>query len=289
MDPALAFAVFRRLTGYPCDAKGHPLLDPATGLPLNIEGSRGLRVPMAKQAAASIVPDSATQDAFRFGARGFHGNQYVQVPVYFEGTDTKRWRNVFPSCSISVSDVQLGGDPYLFDPDEQDGIGEDSGENTITNSVTGYSFTTPAQRITRKSPEPWDVFITFSLLETDTFKMMMLERAFLALFKQKGAIEVEQLDGTFRALDLFFDRYAVMDQGEPYDPQQGTSEEARAFLKRSYTFRCETSHDNSVAGFNTYDFTTQYMIESRTLEMATLAADLTERVVRTLQMEILTP
>lgn len=280
MDPALLFAIFRRLTGYPLDSQGRPLVDDK-GLPQNRDGKFGLRIPAKKSTTSGpISPQgTATPEAWRFGTRGYEPNNYVQVPVHAEGIDTKRWETVFPSASFTISDVQPGGDPYIYDPhDGEDGIGQDSGTATVTNPVTGYTMAVPDHRTVRANPEPWDVYVTVSLYARDIFQMAHLERALLVLFPQKGAIDVEQLDGTFRTLDCFFVRYSVMDQGEPYDPVEGVGPQGDSFVKRAYTWKIETSLDNSVSGFGTYDFVTQQMILQRIVDLETMQQKLIEQV-----------
>jgi hypothetical protein len=288
MDPALLFAIYRRLVGYPLDNRGRPQLG-SDGKPRNIEGSWGLRLPSRKTGASQAAQGDV--DLHRFGARGYEAKNYVQVPVFLEGVDARRWTSVFPSASFMMSDIQ-GGEAYVYDlADGEDGIGADTGTQTITNNVTGYTYEATDQRRTRKHPEPWDVFVTVTLRSREPFELAMLERALLILFGKKGAIQVEQLDGSHRVIDYVQERYAVGHEGEANDPDEGIGGERSAFLKSSLTYRFETSLDNSVVGFGTDDFTTQQMVSERLLEIyqgvEALAADSLE--FETVRLEDLTP
>jgi hypothetical protein len=266
MDPALLFAIYRRLVGYPLDNRGRPQLG-SDGKPRNIEGSWGLRLPSRKTGASQAAQGDV--DLHRFGARGYEAKNYVQVPVFIQG-----------------------GEAYVYDlADGEDGIGADTGTQTITNNVTGYTYEATDQRRTRKHPEPWDVFVTVTLRSREPFELAMLERALLILFGKKGAIQVEQLDGSHRVIDYVQERYAVGHEGEANDPDEGIGGERSAFLKSSLTYRFETSLDNSVVGFGTDDFTTQQMVSERLLEIyqgvEALAADSLE--FETVRLEDLTP
>lgn len=293
MDPATLFAVFRRLTGYPLDAQGNPLLN-ADGTPRNIEGSYGLRLPALRRGDDDQNLSRLNPDGLRLWDRGYHPNQFVQVPVWLEGVEAKKWEDVWPCCSFGISDIQVGGNPYSYDTtDGADGIWPagtvgptgDQGSETITNPATGYTYAHPTSRTVRPNPEPWDVLVTVSLYSRSPVEMAFLERAFLNLFRQKGALLVEQLDGTSRPYDMVFERYSTMDQGEPYDPQQGTGGEHAAYLHRAFTYRVETFLDNSASRFGTNEFRTAGIIRERILELAALQTTLVE----TRSLEAFTP
>lgn len=277
MDPAVLLAVFKRLTGYPLDSSGNPRLN-AEGRPLNAEGSFGLRLPLRREGAGAKTPQTSIPDDFRFGEIGYRKRQYRQVPVYLDGIEVKRWKSVFPSCSVSISDITEAED-YVYDTaDGSDGICTAVGSTTVPTS-TGGTRTVPDSLVIRKHPETWRVYVTICLYATNPIEMAMLERALLTIFQQKGSIRVEQLDGSSLVRDMVFERYSNMDQGDLYDPGQGIGAEGRSFLKRAFTYRVETVLDNSVDGFGSEgDYVYEKTILETYLEIATIQNVLLETI-----------
>lgn len=261
MDPALIFSIFRRLTGYPLDSSGNPRKVAGTNTPMNIEGKWGLRIPLFKDSTNAVRNLSTdTPGGINPLRSAWHKDQYRQVPIYFDGIDNMGWSKIFPACSFSVTDIRAGGDEPIFDlPDGQDGISVASAEvHDVTNSITGEVIAedVPESYSIREHPDVYEVEIGFTLYAKNPFEMMFMERAFLHLFDPKLGLKVERLDGTIETVDFKFERYVAMDQGEPYDSQKGTAGSYPAFMKRGFIYTFETYLDNSLDGFDTYDFAT---------------------------------
>lgn len=289
MDPALTFAIFRRLTGYPLDARGNPLIVAGTSppQPQNIDGKWGIRLPVRRGGTTPVLLDSHNPDSLRLWGRGYEVQSYRQVPVCYEGPDSKRWEDVFPRVAFVVSGLETGTDPFIYDPDDDDGIGIDVGTQTITNPVTGTTRETTDHRSVRRNPEPWDVTFTITMYAKDPIEIQLLERSVLQHFGQMGAILVEQLDGTMQTRDYRFERYIVMDQGETYDPAKGLGPTGDAFLKRGLVFVFETFLDNSIAegGFGSPPYTDYPTVLERLMDVR----DIQNRYLETANLEELTP
>lgn len=290
IDVAIIFAVFRRLTGYPLDSQGRPLRD-ATGKLLNIENSPGIRIPLIRQGQGQNVLSTDNPEGTKIAAKGWNPGTFQQLKVYQQGIDTRRWADVFPAVSFTISDIQPGENGFFFSPaDGIDGIDAPGaqGTQTITNNVTGSTYAVPDTLTTRAQPEPWDFFLTLNLYSRDSIEIAAMESALRSLFKQKGSIIVDQVDGTHVVLDMLFERYSIMDQGEPYDPQRGTAANAPGFLHRAYTYRIEANQDNTSADFGPNEFTVQNTILERLLEITTIEGRLLTEALETIRLEDLT-
>lgn len=250
MDPSLTLAIFEKMTGFPFDQGGRPVLDPTTRKPSNRHKSWGMRYPTPINAVSKTAPSTDNPAGLRLWSRGYHQNLYTPVPVYMEGADAKRYQDVFPSVSFVESDILTGGDPYLyFDP-----IGYTQGSDIISVPETGYTEEGPAELIQRKHPDPWDVVYTFRIYSTDPIEIQWLERCFLDMWGPKGAILVERANGEFDGVDYVMERVAFFDQGEMFNPKAGIGPTEERHLSRAFTIRFETHMDNSVQGFGTNDF-----------------------------------
>lgn len=261
MDVALLFAIFRRLTGLPLDSSGRPLM--RDGVLANIEQSPGLRIPTINSARLSggkvgMVSTMAPAGAGSSVQAAFDQNSYRQIPVFIDGLDNRAWESVYPSCSVSYADVRPGDDGNYFSLSGDSGnldtaeTGSVQAVDPDTGEVLG---TTPDTVTVRPHPRPYVLEIVFTLQATNLIEMMMLERAFLALWDGKLGLLLHQFNGQEIRADYQFSRYIVMDQGEPYDPQKGVEGTGPAALKRGFVFTFETWLDNSVRGFNLYEMT----------------------------------
>lgn len=269
MDVALTLALFQRLTGYPLDSQGNPLLN-TDGSPRNRNGSYGIRIPAPLMTVSQGAPSTQTPDAVRLWGRGYHQNSYIQVPVWFGGTDFKKHDQVWPCVSFVESDLIPGGDPYLYD----DPIVYGEGSATVGNEDTGYTETGPDVLHSRKHPEPWTIQYTIRLYSKDPVEIQWLERALIICLGQKGALTVEQADGTFRTVDYRCARVAFFDQGEMFNPESSEGSNRDSYLTRAFTFVCEANVDNTVQGFGTLDWSQEQTVLHRILELS----DLQERI-----------
>jgi hypothetical protein len=250
MDPALVLALFERLTGYPLDSTGRPMVDPATGRPVNRHGSYGIRFPTPRETVSSTALSTDNPSALRLFGRGFHSNVYNQVPVFMEGPDSVRFEDVWPCVSFVESDiVPNAGDPFVY----YDPIVDRSGSATVTNDVNDYELTGADQIITRAHPEPFLQMVTIKVYSKDPVERTFINRAVLHAMKTKSAISVEQGDGSFRMIDYFLDRVAYFDQGEAFSPNTATGPTHDRYLCTAFTYMFETHLDNSVQGFGTLD------------------------------------
>lgn len=285
MDLALAFAIFRRLTGYPLDAQGRPR-STSMGVPENIDGCFGLRIPQRKTSpagTASKILSTGAPDALRLYARGFEQHGYVQVPVFFQGVDRRKFAGIYPACFFNYSGLDLG-EQYVQDQGNEptDGIESTSGTRTIVSSPTGTEREVPDLILKRKHPNHWNVEMSISLESRDPIELMMLDAALLRIFPRFGGIKVERADGTSAHIDFWWSRYAVMDQGEAFNPAVGEGAEVDAALRRTHTYVFETWLDNSVNGFGSYDIVEAETVLQRILELQLAVED---RLVETVDVE----
>jgi hypothetical protein len=264
MDIALTLALFERISGAPFDSAGRPQLR-ADGTPNNRHGSYGVRLPAPKTLAAlrqSLASDNG--GGLRPWGRGFEQTAYQPVRVQVDGVDGLRNDQVWPSVSIVETDILPGTDPYLFN----DPIEETSGTATITNPITGQTFTGTDRVRSRRHPDPYNMVYTIGVFAKSSVERALLSRSVLYILGMKGAISVEKPDGTFRMVDYFFDRTAMVNQGEAYNPKTGLIETEDRHLAAHHTYIFETHLDNSVQGFGTHDFGAwETTILSRLLEI----------------------
>lgn len=272
MDIALLYAIFRRLTGLPYDNHGMPAKNDA-GVLLNLEGSAGLRIPMIdskKLAGKRGLLSAGTPSG---NVRSFYQNSYRQVPIFVDGLDNREWESIYPCCSISYSDVRPGEDGAYFSQTGDRGniATSTAGLVTVTDPDTGEVLgEAPEVLRVRPHPRPYVVEIVFTLYATNLIEMMMLERAFLAMWDGRVGLLLHQFDGKEIRSDYEFGRYIVMDQGEPYDPQKGLEGTGPAALKRGFAFTFETWLDNSVDGYNTNQHTDLETILESYLEVCNI-------------------
>lgn len=257
MDAALIRAIFERLTGYPVDSQGRALLD-SNRKPQNVHGSYGLRIPMRKKGvttAQSDIPATGNSAALRPHGAGFEQHGYNVVPVFFQGTDGRKFPHVFPSCSFNYSG--LSKQPYAINNTgavDDDPIDEESTEtDTITSASTGEEIVVPSYLRRRKHPDMLVMEVAISVYSRDPVELILLDAALLYIFPLRGAIQVTLADGSTTMADYWWERYAVMDRGEAFDPAMGVGPEVDGYLKRTHVYSFETLLDNSVNGFGTYD------------------------------------
>jgi hypothetical protein len=283
MDPSLTLAVFEKLTGFPFDAGGRPVIDPVTRRPVNRHRSWGMRFPTPKFSNSKTAPSTDNPSGLRMWDRGYNRNLHTPVVVYMEGSDAKRYEDVFPSLSFVESDIMVGKDPYLFD----DPIGYTEGMAVITNPATGYTEEGPGELHYRKHPTPWDVIYTFRLYSRDPVEIQWLERCFLDMWGTKGSISVERADGTLQGVDYELERVAFFDQGEMFNPKTGIGDSEDRHLSRAFTIKFETYLDNTVQGFGTNDWDTP--LPSITERVSSIRDVVSRWTDRDLSLEVFLP
>lgn len=169
-----------------------------------------------------------------------------------EGTDARAYENVWPCVTFVESDIipETGADPYIYD----DPIGFFQGTATIDNPVTDYTLSGNGELVTRRHPESFVQMFTIRAFSKDPIELAWIVRSILYTLKKKGAISVENADGTFRMVDYYLDRVAYFDQGEMFNPKTGVGPTEDRYLSRAFTYMFETHLDNSVQGFGTLDW-----------------------------------
>lgn len=264
MDLALTLALFERLSGAPLDSERRTRLQ-ANGTPVNRHGSYGVRIPVPKtvqalrQALASDNPAGV-----RLWGRGLEQTTYQPVLVQVDGVDGKRNDEVWPCVTIVETDILPGSDPYFY----RDPIEETTGVATITNPITGGTTTGTDQVRTRRHPDPYNVVYTVGAFARSSIERNLLTRAILYILGPKGAISVENPDGTYRMVDYSHDRTAYVNQGEAYNPKRGSVATEDQHMAAHLTYVFETHLDNSAQGFGTHDWSSwENTILTRILEI----------------------
>lgn len=294
-----SLAIFKRLTGYPLDQHGRPLLDPKTNKPLNREligppdlnfatkyrdsvtgewvdipprlPSYGVRIPMV--ATAPGTRGSSTDDpSARLGKAGHVASAMKQVPVFEMNTTGKSWEDVFPCVTFRWTSFANGKDVPYHEPfvtDDTSGPQRQLLDEAGDVIAEGYEH-----QFIRPMPDQVNVTYMITCHARDTTEMSLLCACIMELFPQAGALVTQLQDGSEHACDMFRERAVNYDDGGDFvSATQGP--EGQQALIRAFYYIVETYMDNT---------TNQYGVQE-TAHATRRAATITEAMfeIATLQ------
>lgn len=249
---AVDLAIFKRLTGWPLDSSGRPVVDPTTLVPVNrtlvgpprLEGvlqpSYGVRLPVPKMDISQYDLKTTSPETVKPYADGFHPDMFTQVPVFWESTNGRDWESVFPSVIFGETGT-VAPDVYVYYDDIER---PDPAAGTLT---LPDGTIVPAGYII--SPHPEQTIFTYCI---KAFAMTRVEMSLLStqierLFPQKTALIVERADGSTLAFDMI--RYSIDD----LSVRSGDKEKAFVgdlrFYGKAYNYRVEAYGDFESSGF----------------------------------------
>ncbi len=268
-----SLAIFKRLTGYPLDQHGHPLVDPRTGIPLNREligppdlnsinrqkdtvsgkwidipprlPSYGVRVPMFS--AAPGARGNATDDpSARNGYKGFVPTAMKQIPVFEMGTTGKKWEDTFPSVSFRWTAFDNGKDVPFHEPYVDEDL---SGPlRTLLDEAGDVVAQGYDHKIVRPMPDQVNVTFMIVCSARNTTEMGLICNSVMELFPQKTALIVHLQDGSEHACDMFRDRVVSYDEGGDFViATQGPEDQHQ--LMRAFYYTVEAYMDNTTNQF----------------------------------------
>lgn len=271
-NPALTLAIFEKLTGYPFDSEGRPMLNSETQEPANRHNSRGMRIPTPIDPSTRGVLSTDHPSAIRLWGEGYAREATTHVKVFHYGVNSSDWRETLPSVSFQPTDLQVGGLPYYSPTDH---VREPTGDISESfNPATGTVLYGPTRRTKRTNPEPFTLYYAITLRAAFPTELEWLERCLLKLFGAKGMILVERSNNDYGPVNYSLERVAFIDRGEGYNvnANQGPTEDRS--LMRVYTYAFQTSLDNFVPGWLTDEIPSENTILHRILEITNLQTKL---------------
>ena len=260
---ACDLALYRRLTGYPLDSQGRPVLDPATGKPVNTSiigspgpdgevvrvPSYGIRIPLLKAPQRGVGDlSSLSLDAVRLFGKGFESTAFRQVPVFFDGFSGRSFSDVWPCVIVRSmtgltyrsSDYTPGDMIRSEDPEAQD--------VSILDPFSGEVLGTgKSSYLERAAPEPYDLTYVITAYAKNKIDLgFMCEQLHLVL-QTGGALEVEHMDGEVHPFDFLPKKIAAVGS----DEMPGL--EGDRFFAMAYTYVVEAYVDNSLNAFGVFE------------------------------------
>lgn len=268
---ACEWAIFQRLVGWPVDSHGKPKVNSTTNRPDNslligppeTNGARlpsyGVRIPMLKAPYDTSHPlSSKTPDAVRLFDKGMDAAASRQIPVFFEGIDGRQWESIWPCVTFRLSDMDQRKNTYIYFDSFETGVGEDVEiENKAGETVQEGS----PDAVIRPHPESWDLEYTFTVYSKNSVEFGLIIECLTRLFPQRGAIEIEQMDGTKIVLDMLLTTTVDVSQKKS-DKTFTLLGDQTEYYARAFTYRIEAYADNTANKFGVNDsFTVPLILE----------------------------
>lgn len=273
-----SWAIFQRLTGFPLDSVGNPLLDPKTRKPVNQllfsppdvmprrRPSYGVRIP-EPVAGYDVIQDLSTKspNGARLFEKGFKRQAFRQVPVFIEGIKGRPWESVWPCVVVRWVDEQpRATENHYYDPFE--GPDENSPHMSIYNGDGEVIAGGRTQRYRRPHPNGVDMLFDIRIYSKHIIEVGLIVEAVKRLFPQKTAIEIEQADGTTHTCDMLLDRQSVEDATGGVEGAGKTLENER-YMCRVLRYRIEAYEDNTQNAFGSEAITYQSVVLNRVVEV----------------------
>lgn len=263
-------AVYKRLTGYPLDAKGRPLLG-TDGLPKNREvigppdllpyeriydpitdtfqpvfpklPSYGIRIPTMK---APFMGQRGLTSQDPVALRlfdGFESNSFKQVPVFDQNISGRKWEDVWPCVTFRTMAVDF--DPKVFvyhDPfNDPDTSSAPFDVQNYKGDVVQQGY---VKNLVRPTPDSWVITMVITAWAKESMELALLCAEIMKLFPPKGALTVTWASGEQHTCDMLLQRTETLDSGgNDVFATQGP-EEQRSFA-RAFVFQIEGYFDNT--------------------------------------------
>lgn len=307
-------AVYKRLSGYPLDAKGRPQLDP-NGVPVNRERvgppdlnlyeqvwdpitetysavapllpSYGIRIPVLKSGANrnQFGLTSNNPAALRMFEDGFEPYNFRQIPVFDENIEGRKFDDVFPCVTFRWASTTPEPKTYVYhDPfTSQD---TSSAPVTIRNLSGDVVQSGYQQSSVRPHPEAYNVMYVITAWAKTKVEMQLISDEILKLFPQKGGINVQWASGETHTCDMLLQRIDTLDGAGDLISAPSAPEEQRQYV-RAHAYLIEAYADNTVNKFGVSDTRSVRVIEERLMELDHLNGLLVDDEVDLNSLEIL--
>jgi hypothetical protein len=308
-------AIYKRLTGYPLDSKGRPLLD-ATGVPVNREvigppemngydkiwdapnqkfieappqlPSYGVRVPLAKQGQTGARGlTNQDPDALRPFALGFEPNSFRQVPVFDQNLSSRKYDDIWPCVTFRWNEVEFEPGTYVF----HDPIGYNdptSAPVAIKNRLGQTIESGYAQNVRRRHPESWNPYYTISAWAKTLIELQFITQQIMYLFPGKGALTIEFQDGRKHTCDMLLQRTLVLDESRDEVPGTQGPEEQRGY-GRAFVYLVEGYLDNTTNQFGVQDVRSNPAVIQRLFEIDNIMTGIAQPPSTDLNLQELAP
>lgn len=250
---ALDLAIFERLVGAPLDGNGDPKRD-ARGIPVNrlliappLHPKRhlpsyGVRIPDMKR-GVDVTRGRSTDNPKPFHPhKDFTHKSSRRVPILPLNIEGRSWDVVWPCITFSWYDMVFGSAYVYADPF----CAADRSAPTVQATDRNGSVVAsgPKRLAFRNHPEPYDVTYSIRAYAKSLYEVSVMVEAIKRIFPGKGAIEVEQADGSRLALDMMFNRLENLDVGGQNVPMAAEHDDQRHF-SRALIYTVEGYTDNT--------------------------------------------
>lgn len=319
-------AIYKRLTGYPLDAKGRPQVD-QTGRPINREvigppglnpsdtiwdpinkvlipnlpllPSYGIRVPTAiapsrnERGLTSLDPAALPQ---RLQDR-FNTNSFMQIPVFDINVTGRKYEDFWPCVTFGWGDLTPDPSTYMYYSDFG-AKGSVSHQDPTSAPITirnrnGLALASGFQNnVSRPEPEGWSVFYEITARSKNSTEHKLICGEIMKLFPAKGAINITLMDGTVCSRDMLLQDIERDDPfGDAVLMTQG-GEQQREFV-RKYVYLIETYLDNASNQFGIQDSywatRNQHPVLQRIFEIEDAVTGAIEDRAHDVNLDVLTP
>lgn len=269
-------AIYKRLTGYPLDAKGRPALDEKTGIPINREvigppdlnlvehtydpntdtltpllprlPSYGIRLPSRKAGFTGLRGLTSNDPAaYRPFEAGYEPNNFVQVPVFDQNTSGRKWDDVWPCVTFRW--MGLEPDPAVSVYHDPFGGPDPTSLPVQIKNDQGVVVASGFDQVTiRPHPEGWLLLYAITARAKNQTDLALIETQIMQLFPARGAINVTFMDGSTHACDMLLRRVVTLDDGQDNVLLTHGPEEQRDFA-RAFIYVVEGYMDNTANKF----------------------------------------
>ena len=312
------YAIYKRLTGYPLDSQGRPLLG-ADNVPVNREvigppdmypnekilnpvtlemepqyplmPSYGVRLPLLKAPSRPGEGLITNNPSATRALEGYHTNSIRQVPVFDLNAEGREWSKIWPCVTFKMLQPEFDPRVYIYhDPFGAEDL--ESPRVDIRNKYgdiikSGYDKSTR-----RPHPESWVAEWAIVARSKSQVELALLCSEIIKLFPARGALLVDRIDGTRQAVDMIYRRSESDDEGG--DRTFGTaSPDNQRGLARAFIYAVELYFDNSGDSFGVQDSplaaTRAANVSQRIVELFDLQSGLVETPATDVNLQELDP
>jgi hypothetical protein len=258
---ACDLAIYRRLTGAPLDNKGNPVIDPATGKPVNTSiigapndqgevvrlPSYGIRIPLLKSPQKGQGDLSTlTPETVRLYSRGFEPHAFRQVPVFFDGFSGRDFSDIWP-CVVVRSMTGLKYRSSNYEPGSVIQEEDSSATEVTITEPDGSTYTGKTSYLERAHPDPYDVTYVVTCYAKNKIDLGFMCEQIHLILQTGGGIDVEQMSGEVCTFDLLPGEITSVGSDEL------PALEGDRFFAMAFKYTVEAYADNSRNEFGVMD------------------------------------
>jgi len=285
---AADLAIFSRLTGAPLDAQGRPQLDATTKIPVNRHRvlppeagggsgpSYGVRIPALKT-GQDFMHGLTSKDPLAsrlYG--GFSADTFRNIPVIDENVEGRNYADIFPSVTFRMVGPEFDESVYLYHEPYISPAPGATAENivnrygdTVASGYNGY--------IHRPHPESYKLRYAVVIQAKSRMEMSLIFNQVVYLLPAKGSIEVQMIDGTAHACDMF--QVDIVDQSPAFENSKpGVGGEEHRHFKMALYYDIEAYVDNTASQFGNQNPAQANIILERVIELNSIQERLCQRI-----------